>query len=325
MLSFITPRIFYKKPKITACIPSNNVDSEGSSSSGDETENFVKESSTSKKKKLRNGCIVPIEESDSDNEDSDRELCDCENEQCDRENVLCDREDNLCDRESDFCDSESELCGSASELGDNRDNKRDSGNNSDSSEMRWSRKGVVDSDLVVPESDRSGCSSPVCSIASDMSSIKEPIECSPPAAFEPVKNDLVNKRTNRFKKPSVKVVDRYEGSKQTARVPLQGRQVNRNIFEKQVNPNKPFGMKLRRVSMVQVPSKVDHPSTSQQVPSKVNHPGASRLKIGLSRNVKPKQVLSAQNVLATVACKRQLPSHDQGKFIHMIKSLSFCC
>lgn len=68
-----TPRIA-TTPRITTCSPSNNVDSEGFSSSNEEIENFVKKSSTAKEKTLWQGCIVHV--IDSDLSDSESELCD---------------------------------------------------------------------------------------------------------------------------------------------------------------------------------------------------------------------------------------------------------
>lgn len=54
----IQSRVFYKKPHTTVCIPSNNIDSEGSSSSDDECERVRND--TISKKKVRKGCIIAV-------------------------------------------------------------------------------------------------------------------------------------------------------------------------------------------------------------------------------------------------------------------------
>ena len=261
------------------------MDSEGSSSSDEETENFANESSTAKKKKLRQGCIVPVKESESS---SESELCDNR---------------TVCERDVSY--------------------DRESGNSSDSSQLRWSRNGLVKSDLVIPESDCSSASSPVGSIPSDMSSIKGSTDTSAPSPtlLETNRNNTVRsnpvKITKRAMNRNVKLSDRYADYLPKARLPLQNRQVNRNILPRNVHSELPFRMNIRRAKNVQAPSNKasDHPSNKA-----CDHPGASRLRIGLSNNVKTKQVLSAQSVLTqnSVACELQLPSQKQGTFIIII-------
>ncbi|KAK3907910.1 Chimeric ERCC6-PGBD3 protein [Frankliniella fusca] len=62
------PSIFYNKPRLTPCVPSNNLDSDGSSSSDEEPENFSTKLPSKKKKKV--GCLIPLKEDSTCESDS---------------------------------------------------------------------------------------------------------------------------------------------------------------------------------------------------------------------------------------------------------------